>query len=472
MAISRGGKVAKPARRSKSENTEARRTALENGLDKKEEESDVGLQEESSASKPKEPAVIDGKTYACQACKTGHRVATCTHFKTKPLTPTNPPGRPASGVEKKKKCRCACPCSTKGCKCGKNCHCTLQMWVVVQIPNTDKYKLDREVITDLKGLPLDDDEVERRRKMAEAATRPNSKLATPSLDRSRANSVTVTSPSQAKPVASGGCCKHKEKAEKQKEAVVSITATAQKSAKQCNCGADCTCGFCPEHPNNAFTTNLLRQQVRRLEPQDKEYLQTPLPFESTMPLDMSCMGGLPQLTQYQFWGVPSLDEFSQFLPAPGGFTMAYPVNKSIYTAENVGASDHEDGFGIDDEYAQSNTFFPHFDIGEAVVLSSNMNGQHQFLSSNTLPSTMSYDPQHLLSSLASPEQTVLPLTSTYGAQPITDRPYQSFLTHPEGPYETPLPILEDCSRPEFSAPTTVYPYTAEPSLSAPEIFLP
>lgn len=469
MAISREGKVTKPARKSRSETTEARRTAIETGIDKG-EESDVALHGSNSGNRPKEPAVINGKTYACQACKTGHRVATCTHFKTKPLTPTNPPGRPASGVEKRKKCRCACACSAKGCKCGKNCHCTLQMWVVVQIPDTDKYKLDREVITDLKGLPLDDEEVQRRKRMAEAASRPTSKLGTPSLDRSRANSLTITSPSQAKPVASGGCCKHKEKVAKQKETVAAAATATEKSAKQCNCGVDCTCGFCPEHPNNAYTTNLLRQQVRYLEPYDKDHLQTPLPFGPSMSLDMSCMGGLPQLTQYQFWGVPSLDEFSQFLPAPGGYTMAYPVNRSVYTAQAVGVSGHEDGLEIGDPiqtYGQPDTFFPHFDIGEAVVLSSNMSGQHEFLSSNTLPFTLPYEQQHLLPSLTPSEHSNSPLASTSDVQTRTNQPYRSYSRNevPEAPHNALPSPLEDYLQSDYSVPSRMEPRVPDLSSS-------
>lgn len=121
--------------------------------------------EQKSVKKRSQGIVVDGQTYTCAACRSGHRVALCKHAHERPMMPTNPPGRPAAGTKKSGACDCPknCGCKKGNCKCPRDCACTQEMYLLVYIPDSEEtrdgesdgkegtWKLGQKVMTDLKG---------------------------------------------------------------------------------------------------------------------------------------------------------------------------------------------------------------------------------------------------------------------------------------------------------------------------------
>lgn len=313
--------------------------------------------------------VIDGKTYTCASCKSGHRVGVCKHARERPMKPTHPPGRPAAGATKKIVCDCPkeCKCAKKDCKCPRQCACVQSMYMLVYIPGPGEdgnenpmpeeekgtWKIGKEVTTDLKGNILSEEQIRKRREQKE-----NQKdgLKTSNLNsipkespkatilnndtRSRSSSIQEPkSPSEARPKVTGGCCRHKQvlqdqlkkaaEPSRQPPPIISTTPA------RCNCGIACRCAFCPEHSNNATSHDAVRRQFN-LYQQTNHFPITHLPidtmitpFNTGIAPDMSCMGGQPRFALTCYPVQPNFASFGQAFPTGGGsgaYVIAYPMH--------------------------------------------------------------------------------------------------------------------------------------------------
>lgn len=284
---------------------------------------------------------FDGKTYACQSCKNGHRVRTCNHGRTKPIAPTNQPGRPSSGS--KRKCTCPKNCGCKdNCKCDKNCLCTQKMYLMVLVSKPETKDIPRSnspipptwqnedgqvetlktVWADASGQLLTDAEAERRQREKEQRE---------SGGGGCCSSKSAEKEDVPKPAPKGGC-RHRE-AVKQEEATPSLKSAqpTPASGNRCTCGTACQCTLCPEHPNNAATRQYNAQTLNLMASQ---HAYMPSPSMMTGPMytpatpQESCMGGQPRffLTRNK----PTQQDFQNFFPGAvnGDYVMSYPVDQT------------------------------------------------------------------------------------------------------------------------------------------------
>lgn len=323
---------------------------------------------------------FNGKTYACIACKNGHRVRLCNHGYKRPISATNQPGRPSSGSKRKCTCPKSCPCSEKdGCRCERNCVCVETMYLIVHVSkqlsptlsNASQLKREpsptlsrvneegkeeflKKVYTDLNGKQLSDTEMTRRieerekREQNHQNHKQEPKLEelpkppfqfnnisydlTPNREQSGGR---PTPPSSTLSDSKPSCCSHASSASPT-PILYQPTPTHQPSllhrasAQGCNCGASCQCIHCPEHANNAPTLQYNHQQFAHMA--NNAYLpsdfQIPGPlFRPEIP-QASCMGGP---TTFRLSSrPPEPAEYSQMFPdaIPGSYVMQYEVRRT------------------------------------------------------------------------------------------------------------------------------------------------
>ena len=283
---------------------------------------------------------FDGKTYACQSCKNGHRVRTCNHGRTKPIAPTNQPGRPSSGS--KRKCTCPKNCGCKdNCKCDRDCLCTQKMYLIALVSKPDAKDIPRtnspkppvwenesgqaetlkSVWADASGQLLSDAEAQRRQREKEQR------------EQGQTGGCCSTKPAKedvAKPAPKGGC-RHREVV-KQEQATPALdnALLAPSTTNRCTCGTACQCTLCPEHPNNAATRQYNAQTLNMMTTQHN-YLPAPSmmngPMYTPAEPQESCMGGQPRF--YLSRNKPTQQDFQNFFPGAvsGDYVMSYPVDQ-------------------------------------------------------------------------------------------------------------------------------------------------
>jgi len=206
------------------------------------------------------------------------------------------PGRPAAGKSKKNICECPKKCTCLDgdkCDCPRDCTCIIFAVYLGytaapgESPPPDgtpencsevrgQFTIGETIPVDLKGNPLSPEEARRREQ--QKATQLNDQ---DSSQRSRSgSSATATArspPFQPMPKSSGSCCSHRTAVAKEKQEAaqpaseglprqLQLTHTSAKPPTSavfhgCNCGATCSCAFCPQHPNNQVSQNLARQHA-------------------------------------------------------------------------------------------------------------------------------------------------------------------------------------------------------------------
>jgi len=309
---------------------------------------------------------FNGKTYACESCKRGHRVNKCDHGRTRPISETNQPGRPSAGQKRGCHCPRNCACTTKTCKCQRDCSCTQEAFLIVRVDgpqiisreatsspkpvwedaNENRWTL-KKVWADANGKEIDDQEYqERKRRLKE---REDGVVSTPDIPKSSCcGSKKPKEETQSPlPPAVGGC-RHRQNLEKQPEqdslaptAVDMGTATKESWKAACSCGSGCSCLYCPDHPNNATSINHAQQQVKNLAEQA-------LPeFDGLMPVSFmpetnstSCMGGRPTffLSRTPNVSQQAMQQFFPDLADPNAIYLRYPISQHSWT--NQPASSH------------------------------------------------------------------------------------------------------------------------------------
>jgi hypothetical protein len=277
---------------------------------------------------------IGGRTFACEACKKGHRVSKCTHASERPVSMTHDPGRPSGDQKRHCDCPKQCSCTKKNCKCDRNCSCTQKMYMLVYVPMKDgdtgerdkegEWKIDQEVITDLQGKKLTDDEIKVRNKLKQLQQSAKSGALLP--ENSKPSPTILTDDSAPK-----SCCQHKKNIEEQKQPIpVPEEASNGQRRPQCNCGTGCTCAFCLDHPNNQTSHLLAQQQAAYFS--NQAYGQ-PQMESSWAPLQVggSCMGTNPRFAISNTPN-PSHSQFQTLFPAAGpagqgGYFISYPFTR-------------------------------------------------------------------------------------------------------------------------------------------------
>ena len=326
--------------------------------------------------KPANQQTFNGKTYACIACKNGHRVRLCNHGYKRPISATNQPGRPSSGSKRKCTCPKSCPCSQKDdCRCERNCVCVEAMYLIVHVSKQGSPILSRanvvereaspilsrvneegkeeflqKVYTDLNGKPLSDAEtarrIEEREKRQSQEQEPKSQGSSKSAFRfdniayaftpNREQSGVPTTPLSSTPSDSKtNCCSHASNASQppvlyQPTPTHPPTLFQPASPQGCNCGPSCQCIHCPEHANNAPTLQYNHQQFAHMA--NNAYLpsdfQIPGPlFRPEVP-QASCMGGP---TTFRLSSRPPQPaEYSRMFPdaKPGSYVMQYEIRRT------------------------------------------------------------------------------------------------------------------------------------------------
>lgn len=294
---------------------------------------------------------IDGRTFACESCKKGHRVSKCTHALQRPVHMTNDPGRPPADQKRHCDCPRQCSCTKKNCKCDRTCNCTQVMYMLVYIPfdkgasasdgQHGEWRIDREVITDLKGNRLTDEEI-RERAEKKALQKDDSKVIhveTPSTHTTSTgvpNGLrdSINSSTSGVENESGSCCKHR-KAVEEMGKVVSGTSLRSSDPSilrpQCNCGSACACAFCFDHPNNTISQDIARRQAAYFAEQQE--FDTNHSFTGAYPstsVNPSCMGTSPQFAMLNDPNPSSaqlLDIFGNGTQSGNGYVLSYPVTR-------------------------------------------------------------------------------------------------------------------------------------------------
>lgn len=415
MAISSTGKIVKNNKRTKTEKgpLSPQKSKCCSQVEQDEEQDEPNTPPENKPEKRRlQGIVIDGITYTCAACRAGHRVGVCKHAKERPMRATHPPGRPASGATKKIVCDCPknCSCARKGCRCPRNCSCTQDMYLLVYVPGAQEpdnsqadeesgsWKLGKQVITDLKGNLLTAEEVEKRQqqKLAQKAEKESAKTfpITPAIPEGQILLQSSTPKAEPK-----HCCKASQPSEPppQDTAPLAQTMTAPPrpaSTQGCFCGTNCSCAFCPSHPNNHTSQNLARQQALLFSQQQQhsdsnQFMHTLHNLQT--PQINSCMGQQPMFAMSHLPMRPTPASFQQAFPlAAPGYMLAYPMrghfgrsisqtpmgppievfnmNTAQSTPSLQTSSSIESSMDFDDMC---------FDIGDAFVASDGPDGWHQ-----------------------------------------------------------------------------------------------
>ena len=281
----------------------------------------------------------DGKTYACMACKRGHRVKLCDHGKDgKLVSATNQPGRPSSGSDRKCTCPKSCKCTTN-CKCARDgCLCVQQMYLIVALKSRPKpvwvnqneevtpqwadengeLKTLNPVYTDMNGNVLSPEEARAREEQKEKRRN----------DPQPSSCCSSKAPKQETSPAPESGCRHRE----------NVPTPAPPSASQCTCGIKCQCTLCPEHPNNNATRIYNSQQLNAMT-HNATYMpnQTAINgqlFRPEVPQG-SCLGGEASyfLTREQ----PTAQDFQRLFPgySPDDFVLTYPMDAPTQTYNHM-----------------------------------------------------------------------------------------------------------------------------------------
>jgi hypothetical protein len=304
------------------------------------------------------PAVqhINGKTYACESCKRGHRVHKCDHGKTRPISETNQPGRPSAGTKRGCHCPRNCACTTKTCKCERNCACTQEMFLVVRLDNPGAINRDststpkpiwedadgtqltlKKVWADANGKEINDEEYEARQRLKKEREE--------AAKEAPKSSCCGTDKVKTEPESPKGGCRHRQNvaAIQPHPGPVMSTPTPQVAVPKildepwmstCSCGSACSCLYCPDHPNNATSINHAQQQVKSLAEQAYTggHSLTPVPSH-TENTSRSCMGGQPSFFLSSSANV-SQHQLQQFFPDaqnPNAIYLAYPIQQHSWT---------------------------------------------------------------------------------------------------------------------------------------------
>ena len=290
------------------------------------------IEKSKSKKELKQPTYrIGGRTFACEACKKGHRVSKCTHASERPVSMTNDPGRPSGDQKRHCDCPKQCACTKKNCKCDRNCNCTQTMYMLVCVPMKDgekvengEWQISEEVITDLQGKKLTDEEIRIRNELKQMQQTAKSGIATPgplrtSLTTSDADSAVKS------------CCQHKKNIEEQKQPIPSPEElTTNQRRPQCDCGTGCTCAFCLDHPNNQTSHFLAQQQAAYFSNQSLNQHQVH-PTWTPPQVGGSCMGTNPRFAISNTPN-PSQSQFQTLFPAvgsvaQGGYFISYPFTR-------------------------------------------------------------------------------------------------------------------------------------------------
>lgn len=498
MAISSDGKIVKPTKRTKSEKVPASppRSKCCGGKQEEDQEEAVTPPENKPEKRRLQGIIIDGITYACAACRAGHRVGVCKHARDRPMRATHPPGRPASGATKKIVCDCPknCSCARKGCRCPRNCSCTQQMYLLVYVPGArdadepqkdeenGSWKLGKQVITDLKGNLLTDEEVEKRQqqKLAQRAEKEATKTlpTTPAVPEGKI--LLQTSTPKAEP---RHCCKASQPPaavppEPPTPSQLVNTPPRPKSTQGCFCGTACSCAFCPQHPNNHTSQNLARQQALLFSQQQQQQAQANpsqfmhmAPNANTLQIN-SCVGQQPMFAMSSFPMRPTPASFQQAFPmAAPGYMLAYPMRGFSRPVPSTPLESRMDNIHVNTAQSApsladpsvvdpSQDFDMFFDIGDAFVASDGPDGWHQLshegdsqLEFPTISPPPDFDPISWNVDLNGPPAANINLSSP----PILPQIEPNFLdpTPSMGSAPTSRPACPSCStRPQIPAAST------------------
>jgi hypothetical protein len=282
---------------------------------------------------------IDGKTYACTACKNGHRVRSCNHGRSKPIAPTAAPGRPSSGSQKR---RCECPkeCNCRGnCKCTiTSCVCTQRMYLICLVSQNDPIKRStsplppvwknedgqaetlKSVWADASGQQISDIEAERRQREKEQR------------EQKQAPSGCCGSKSK-EPKSGPSGCRHLENIKQENIADIPTFTDLPEAQKRCSCGPNCECIYCSEHPNNLASRQYNASQLNFMSSTDfympSSSAQTGPVYAPVAPME-SCTGGsaMFRLTMNK----PHPSDIHQFFPQAtnGDLMMSYPIEQNVW----------------------------------------------------------------------------------------------------------------------------------------------
>ncbi|KEF51330.1 uncharacterized protein A1O9_12680, partial [Exophiala aquamarina CBS 119918] len=315
---------------------------------------------------------INGKTYACESCKRGHRVHKCDHGKTRPISETNQPGRPSGGQKRGCQCPRNCACTSKTCKCQRDCSCTQDMYVIVRVDGPQLLNRDasstpkpvwedadgnkmtlKKVWADANGKQIDEEEYNKRRQK----NKEREEGLPPTLDLMSCCATTTTTttvkqpkqePESPPPTAPVGGCRHRQNLSSFPANATLVPDQPQLSAKSandplmaaCSCGSGCSCLYCPDHPNNATSINHTQQQVKNFA--EQAYTgQGFVPNPSFVPEthSRSCMGGRPTFFLSRTPGI-SQQQLQQFFPEdlnPNAIYLTYPIQQHSWTNQPMAA---------------------------------------------------------------------------------------------------------------------------------------
>lgn len=315
-----------------------------------------------SANKSEVTAIqhFNGKTYACESCKRGHRVNKCDHGKTRPISETNQPGRPSAGQKRGCHCPRNCACTTKTCKCERDCACTQEMYLVVRVDGPQTISREatsspkpvwedangntmtlKKVWADANGKQIDVAEYnERKRRMKEreegTASTPES-VKSSCCGGSKKPKEESASPQPAPTMG----CRHRQNIEKKPE-IDNLTPNIAGQAADhnngswkaaCSCGSGCSCLYCPDHPNNTTSINHTQQQVKNLAQQAYSEVDGLMPVSFIPDTNStSCMGGRPT-----FFLSRTPDVSQQQLLDPNAIYLRYPISQHSWTNQPASA---------------------------------------------------------------------------------------------------------------------------------------
>lgn len=310
---------------------------------------------------------INGKTYACESCKRGHRVHKCDHGKTRPISETNQPGRPSGGQKRGCHCPRNCACTSKTCKCQRDCSCTQDMYVIVRVDGPQLISRDasstpkpvwedadgnkmtlRKVWADANGKQIDEEEYNKRRRKTKE--REEGLPPTPEVKSCCATKQPQPKqePESPPPTASIGGCRHRQNLSSFPSKDTLGPDRLQPSVKSANdplmaaclCGSGCSCLYCPDHPNNATSIIHTQQQVKNFA--EQAYTgQGFVPNTSFVPEthSRSCMGGRPTFFLSRTPGI-SQQQLQQFFPEnlnPNAIYLTYPIQQHSWTNQPMAA---------------------------------------------------------------------------------------------------------------------------------------
>ena len=319
---------------------------------------------------------INGKTYACESCKRGHRVHKCDHGRTRPISETNQPGRPSGGQKRGCQCPRNCACTSKTCKCQRDCSCTQEMFVIVRVEapqpqinrdststpkpiwedaNGNKMTL-KKVWADANGKQINEQEYqERKRKLREREEGIVTTPLSPSSSTPETKSCCAAKPAKQEPqspalpddIPSASGCRHRQNLSTMPSSdpptADSLLLPPKRSSDlwttTCTCGSGCSCLYCPEHPNNATSVNHTQLQVKNFA--EHAYAAQGFSLDTQfMPQSdsRSCMGGRQTFFLSRTPNV-SHQQLQQFFSEsdPSAIYLTYPIQQHSWTNQPLSA---------------------------------------------------------------------------------------------------------------------------------------